>query len=143
MIMKMLFAMLGCIVTTSAFAWNAPSPATPQPATDAIQRHLFEHAFTASTARVPASDAAPSVVVKFGDLDLSRPEQAAMLYSRLRHAARTVCPAPSELRDLDRLEIARDCYSAALARAVHSVDQGSFARMYDHAAFTAYRSPAR
>jgi UrcA family protein len=142
MSMKTLFAILGCIVTTSAFAWNAQSPAAPQPAVDAIQRHLFEHAFAAS-GQAPAGDAAPSVVVKFGDLDLSRPEEAAMLYSRLRHAARTVCPAPRELRDLDRLEIARDCYNAALARAVHSVDQGSFARTYDHAAFTAYRSPAR
>src|SRR5262245_40641575 len=140
MIMKTLFAILGCIATTSAFA-NATSPAAPQPATDSIQRHLFEHAFAASTAQAAAG--APSVVVKFGDLDLSRPEEAAMLYSRLRHAARTVCPASNTLRDLNRLEIARACYNDALARAVHSVDRDSFARTYDHTAFTAYRSPAR
>jgi UrcA family protein len=141
--MKILLAILGCIVTTSAFAWNAQTPAAPQPSTDALQRHLFEHAFAVNAAQAPADGAAPSVVVKFGDLDLSRPEQAAMLYSRLRHAARAVCPAPEQVRDLHRLEIARGCYNAALARAVHSVDRGSFARTYDHTAFTAYRSPAR
>ena len=139
--MKTVFAILGCIATTSAFA-NATSPAAPQTATDSIQRHLFEHAFAANTAQAPAGGA-PSVVVKFGDLDLSHPEEAAMLYSRLRHAARTVCPASSTLRDLNRLEIARACYNDALARAVHSVDRDSFARTYDHTAFTAYRSPAR
>src|SRR5262245_7994061 len=143
MTMKTLFAILGCIATTSAFASNATSPAAPAPATDSIQRHLFEHAFATSTAGTPAGGAGPSVVVKFGDLDLSRPEEAAVLYSRLQHAARAVCPTLNPLRDLDRLEIARDCYNDALARAVHGVDQGSFARTYDHAAFTAYHSPAR
>jgi UrcA family protein len=139
--MKTLIAILGCLVQTAAFAWNAP-PASPQPPADAVQRHLFENAFPAVAAENRAIDGAPSVVVKFGDLDLSQPEQAATLYDRLQHAACEVCP-PVSARDLSRFEVARSCYKTALARAVRSVDQASLTRLHDPASATASRSAAR
>jgi UrcA family protein len=139
--MKTLLAILGCLVQTAAFAWNALPAASP-PSGDAVQRHLFENAFPALAAAHRATDGAPSVVVRYGDLDLSQPEQAATLYSRLRHAAREVCP-PVSARDLSRLEAASSCYRTALARAVRTVDRASLTRLYDPTSATASRSAAR
>ncbi len=54
-------------------------------------------------------------VVKFGDLDLTRPAGAQELYRRLRNAARNVCES------YDRLGYDRSCVEAAVARAIAEV----------------------
>jgi UrcA family protein len=138
--MKTLLAILGCAVQTSALAWTAP--ASPQPSGDAVQRHLFEHAFQSRATPARTAGGAPSIVVSYEDLDLSQPAKAAMLYARLRHAARTVCPQVSG-PDLERVRLARDCYATALSRAVRSVDQASLTSVYEDTTTTAARTSGR
>jgi UrcA family protein len=54
-------------------------------------------------------------VVKFADLDLTRPAGAQELYYRIRYAARNVC------RTYDRLGADRDCIEQAIERAVAEI----------------------
>jgi UrcA family protein len=61
-----------------------------------------------------------SVTVRYGDLDLSRSEGAAVLYGRLSNAARKVC-AVDESRDLVLYSAARRCYVRALSEALEKV----------------------
>ena len=53
-------------------------------------------------------------VVKFADLDLTRPAGAQELYHRIQYAARNVCPIYGRFSD-------RDCIREAIARAVADV----------------------
>jgi UrcA family protein len=62
------------------------------------------------------------VDVHFADLDLTRIEGAAALYTRLRAAARRVC-APLDERPLERVELFNVCVANALSAAVAKVDQ--------------------
>ena len=64
----------------------------------------------------PPSDDLPREVVKFADLDLTRPAAAQELYRRIRNAARKVCAeySPSAYE--------RSCAQQAVARAVAEVD---------------------
>lgn len=70
----------------------------------------------------PPLDDPPSVIVHFGDLDLTRTDGVATLYSRLKHAAETVCTA-EDGRDLESMRRYSDCWRSALNRAVFKVDQ--------------------
>jgi UrcA family protein len=56
-----------------------------------------------------------TVVVRFADLDLTRPSGMARLDTRLRHAARTVCD--SRARDARSLREDADCRARALSDA--------------------------
>lgn len=58
-----------------------------------------------------------SRVVRYCDLDLSKPADAARLYARIRHAAARVCP--SSWGDSPQ----RDCYDAAVAAAVARINK--------------------
>lgn len=64
-----------------------------------------------------ASAGAPAIVVRYGDLDLSREEGLRVLYRRLRQAAAQVC-RPEEGRDLTRRRRSRECREAAISDAV-------------------------
>jgi UrcA family protein len=66
-------------------------------------------------AAVPADDARREVV-RFADLDLTRPAGAQELYRRIKHAARNVCET------FDRLGYDPSCVDQAIARAVADVD---------------------
>jgi UrcA family protein len=61
------------------------------------------------------------VVVKFGDLNLERPEGIAVLYQRLQTAATQVCQ-PANPRDPGSMANSRGCVAGATARAVGSVN---------------------
>lgn len=74
-----------------------------------------------------AADAATSqlvsrVTVKYPDLDVRQPKDAAQLYQRLRNAAREACQVTGS-RDLAARSEERRCAVAALERAVRSVDR--------------------
>jgi UrcA family protein len=71
-----------------------------------------------------------SVVVPFGDLDLSRSAGAAALYQRLKGAAETVC-APLDDRDLARHMSFRACVQSAISTAVAKVDQPALTAYYE------------
>jgi len=71
----------------------------------------------------------PSVVVKYGDLNLSTKEGTHSLYGRITSAARQVCERP-DLRDLATFAASRQCESAAIARAVSDVHSPRLAAVY-------------
>lgn len=61
------------------------------------------------------------VFVSYGDLDLSKPEAAQILYRRIATAARHVCNEPNGL-DLTQTARYKQCYETAIADAVQKVD---------------------
>jgi UrcA family protein len=67
--------------------------------------------------------------VRFADLDLSRIEGAATLYTRLRGAARQVC-APLDGRSLKSWGRFRSCVVDALSTAVAEVDKPLLSSYY-------------
>lgn len=77
----------------------------------------------------PPQDA-PSMVVRFADLDLSRSEGAKVLYQRLKGAAETVC-APLEDRDLSMQMSYGRCVRTAIRNAVAKIDQPVLTAYYD------------
>jgi UrcA family protein len=75
-----------------------------------------------------STDEVPSVVVRYGDLDLSTTEGARVLYQRISVAARQVCPAPVT-RVLALAFKDRACREAAIERAVNTVNNPRLAAM--------------
>jgi len=87
---------------------------------------------TASAATRPAAapDAdVPSMVVRYGDLNLATEQGAKTLYRRIAFVAKQVCP-DGESRDLESLNRARACQHEAIERAVHSVHNERLAAAY-------------
>jgi UrcA family protein len=72
----------------------------------------------------------PSVVVPFGDLDLSRSEGATVLYRRLRSAAETVC-APLDDRGVARHMSFKACVQSAISAAVAKVNRTALTAYYE------------
>ncbi len=71
----------------------------------------------ASHAQVAADDIdAPSIVVKYDDLNLGTEEGSRVLYNRLR-SPRSVCPRVGYVTELKRNEDARRCVTASVERA--------------------------
>ncbi len=77
----------------------------------------------------PLQDDAPSVVVRFADLDLTHSDGVAVLYRRLKGAAETVC-APQNGRDLGSQTRYKTCWQSALGTAVAKVDQPALTAYY-------------
>jgi UrcA family protein len=71
----------------------------------------------------------PSVVVRYGDLNLSTKGGVASLHSRLRHAAKQVCE-PLDSRVLDLREQYADCVSDAVRRSVAKVNNSNLTRFH-------------
>jgi UrcA family protein len=80
---------------------------------------LFAGTLSAAHAATPA-DGVPSVVVKFGDLNLSTEQGTSSLYHRIVAAARQVCPK-ADPRELSAYASSQACQNAAIARAVNDV----------------------
>jgi UrcA family protein len=68
------------------------------------------------------SDGVNKYVVRFSDLDLSKSDGAAILYTRLSYAAAIVCNSLRS-RDLGIAAKYRACVAQAIANAVASVDR--------------------
>jgi len=71
-------------------------------------------------------DEARQAVVHYSDLDLSRPEDARRLYTRIRRAAREVCEN-FRSGDLQRTQIYRQCMDKAVTDAVAKVPSSQVA----------------
>jgi UrcA family protein len=86
-----------------------------------------------SFAALPAAEAesfdALQVKVAFGDLDVSRPEGAAVLYRRIKAAAETVC-SPYWATGFAARAVVYDCVRSAIAEAVTAVDQPALSQVY-------------
>jgi UrcA family protein len=76
----------------------------------------------------PPSDV-PTTVVKFGDLDATRPAGKEELYQRLTRAARSVCRSldPSESRaNLQFMPLYKACIDQAVSGAVAQINRPEF-----------------
>ena len=71
----------------------------------------------------------PSVVVKYGDLNLDSKAGVATLHSRLKNAAATVC-SPLNSRVLGLREQYEQCVSDAMARSVAAVGDPNLSRLH-------------
>jgi UrcA family protein len=88
---------------------------------------LCNGAYTAAAAATPDGDI-PSMVVKFGDLNLSTTEGASVLYRRITAAAARVCP--ERTRDLQSVGRSAGCRKAAIARAVAAIPSPQLAAIH-------------
>ena len=84
---------------------------------------------SAVAAIIEQSNEPPTRVVKFGDLDLSRSEGAAALYSRINAAAREVCQ-PLSVWALRLLVQSNECRHQAIAQAVAEVNSSTLTKYY-------------
>lgn len=82
-----------------------------------------------ATAASPPS--APSVVVRYSDLDVASPNGAAKLYRRIASAAQKVCPDPESSRLEDKMAT-WSCRRQAVNRAVESVNSPEVAGLLKH-----------
>jgi len=77
-------------------------------------------------------DPSPQRTVSFADLDITHPAGAAVLYQRIRAAAREVCRS-SIGHDLNFAELSGYCVQDAIARAVNEVNTPTLSRYYETA----------
>jgi UrcA family protein len=68
------------------------------------------------------SDTVPSVVVKYGDLNVRSPAGAQVLLKRIEAAANTACGGAPDIRLLRQWASFEECRRSAVARAVAAVD---------------------
>jgi UrcA family protein len=73
-------------------------------------------------------DAAPTIVVRYGDLNLATEAGARALYQRLSIAAREVCPL-EDSKSLAQMAYSHTCRSQAIARAVHDINSPQLAAL--------------
>ena len=91
---------------------------------------LLAASLTANLASAATPDEGPKQsVVKYSDLDLSRPKDAHRLYSRIKRAARQVCDNnPSS--DLRLLKVYESCMARAINDAVEQVQSVKVAEIH-------------
>jgi UrcA family protein len=82
------------------------------------------------------ADAPLQVTVHFADLDVTRPEGAAVLYRRIRSAAREVC-FPIQSLGYYSMQQAEACMDKAITDAVNTVDRPAL-----FAVFSTKRAPS-
>jgi UrcA family protein len=81
-------------------------------------------------ARSATPDAALSVKVSYGDLDLANAQGAQALHARISAAARQVCaPNGFDIRDLKLYTVERSCMSETVANAERKVQATKVARI--------------
>ncbi|MEW5687548.1 MAG: UrcA family protein [Pseudomonadota bacterium] len=73
-------------------------------------------------------------VVRLGDLDLRRPEGAAVAVQRLRRASRAVCGGNASVAPIEISARRQTCMEGALARAVQDLDAPLVTRAYGRTA---------
>lgn len=96
--------------------------------TSAIVTTAFAGAPTVVSA-TSSFDAAPSVKVRYDDLNLSTDSGTAALYARIKSAARQVCPDQYS-RDLNVVSASRACQATAIAKAVQDVNSPQLALIH-------------
>ena len=79
--------------------------------------------------KIHVKDRLPSVVVRYGDLDISTESGARALYARLGTAARRVCPDDNSY-DLRMLQTVRACRQQAIDRAVTNLNSTALAAVH-------------
>ena len=83
-----------------------------------------------AVAPVASAQEAPSLVVQYGDLDLSTTEGVQTLYKRITSAAHLVCPYDNA-RELAFKAVAQSCRADTIQRAVRSIHNAELAAISD------------
>ena len=83
----------------------------------------------AAFAQTPANDYAPSITVRYADLDLASPVAVQVLYRRVETAAKAVCNH-GESRELARQVAAERCVDNAVNNAIHKIDVPQLNALY-------------
>jgi UrcA family protein len=78
----------------------------------------------------PLSGTQLQYVVHYSDLDLTRPEGAHMLLSRLDGASRIVCRPADDRADLGRIALFNSCVRDTMERAVAAVHAPLVSELY-------------
>ena len=86
-------------------------------------------AVTTGSFAAVASESAPSIRVRYDDLNLTTHAGAGALYQRIRNAASQVCPLPSN-HDVRAIAKSRECQANAIAAAVNSVHSSQLAALH-------------
>ncbi len=84
---------------------------------------------SAESVSAPGSQEPRQVELAYGDLDLSRADHAAELYSRIAHAARGVCTV-NTVPNPQALLIEHKCAAKAVEDAVRNVDNANLTAVY-------------
>lgn len=71
-----------------------------------------------------------AITVSYSDLDLTRQADAAVLYQRLKMAARRACDSRTDLRNLRLQALQQRCYEDSLQQAVAQVGHSSIKALY-------------
>lgn len=66
---------------------------------------------------------APSVIVSFAELDISKPQGLEVLYSRIKTAAKSVCGFDHSIQQLSRGSDSMACYKSAVEGAVTQINR--------------------
>jgi UrcA family protein len=101
----------------------------------ALTASLFAPVGTASASN------APDVIVRYADLDLSRPSDVERLYSRLQTAADSICLSSSPY-ELARYAAYQRCLQAVLDRAVSQVPSQALLALHRASVGTHHRGIA-
>jgi len=75
--------------------------------------------------------AGPGVTVRYWDLDLSKSDDAAELYSRISHAAVSVCRTLRQVRDVSTHRYYTRCLETATDHAVRAVGNINLTALHD------------
>jgi len=82
----------------------------------------------ASAARLDSDEI--SVVVKYSEQSLATDDGVNALYRQITVAARQVCPADDNTRDLKRQSLIKECRNQAVARAIRQIDNSRLAALH-------------
>ena len=98
-----------------------------------MQRSVFALGITAAalvfSGLAHATDDVRKIEVAYSDLDLSRTDQAGVLYTRIESAAHTVCEV-NTVANPRRLIVERRCAEKAVDDAVQRVDNPNVTAVY-------------
>jgi UrcA family protein len=86
-------------------------------------------AVTATASAAPLNDGAPSITVRYDDLNLATPSGVEALYRRIASAARSVCP-DEHSRELNVVAASDRCQANAVAQAVRQVNNPHLALVH-------------
>lgn len=82
-----------------------------------------------SALAISATPEGARIAVHYQDLDLSKPQDAQVLYRRISIAARRVCNPPGT-KDLAQLAKYSECYDTAVSNAVTSVNKQTLTALH-------------
>jgi UrcA family protein len=73
---------------------------------------------------------APTMTVSFSELDITKPRGLEVLYSRIEHAAKTVCGLDYMPKSLARNRHAKACFQTAVDDAVRQINRPTLTALH-------------